>query len=95
MNNNLSNYETIFFKIKPILHKISPDINIDNISMESLLINDLAIDSLKVAELSILLEDSFGKPFFVPDLIAKSENPYYVTVKTLVKYIAKSLGNSL
>lgn len=95
MNNNPSNYEIIFSKLKPILHKISPDINKDDISMESLLINDLAIDSLKVAELSILLEDSFGKPFFVPDLIAKAENPYNISVKTLVIYIAKSLGNSL
>ncbi len=87
------NNEEILRTIKPILKQISPSLDSNTITMQSLLINDIKIDSIKIAELSVLFEDTFNKTFFIPDLITKVEDPYSLTIGDLVEYIQKSLGS--
>ncbi len=79
-------------KITNILKQLlPPDTNVD-IHLEMSLINDLSIDSIKVAELSILLEDSFSHPIFIPDLLASFRDPYEITVSALIDFVKEQLN---
>jgi acyl carrier protein len=54
------------------------------------LVKDLGVDSLKVAELSIALEDAFDKPVFLGEVFAHVEDPTSLTVEQLAEFLASS-----
>lgn len=62
----------------------------DSFTAKSLLIQDMGVDSLKIAELSMDLEKRLGKSVFLPDLFI-SHNPYELTVGTLVEFVSEKM----
>ena len=76
-----------------ILSQISTSLELSEITPEMSLINDLSIDSIKVAELSILLENQFQYPIFIPDLLAAYRDPYDITVEALVSFVTEQLSS--
>lgn len=49
---------------------------------------DLGLDSLKVVELTVLLEKQLGRPVFLPEWIASVEDPADLTVDSLARFLA-------
>ena len=49
---------------------------------------DLGLDSLKVVELTMLLEKQLGRPVFLPEWIASVEDPADLTVASLARFLA-------
>jgi acyl carrier protein len=60
-------------------------------SAQASLIDDYYIDSLKVAELSLLLEEAFDASVFLPHLIATVRDPHELTVGALVDFVRSNL----
>ncbi len=83
--------EEIGTKVVDVLKQITTSLEQNDIKLEMSLINDLSIDSIKVAELSILLEDQFQCPVFIPDLLAAYRDPYDITVEALVSFVSEQL----
>ena len=48
---------------------------------------DLGLDSLKVVELTVLLEKELGRPVFLPEWIASVEDPADLTVASLALFL--------
>lgn len=65
---------------KPLHKKIKPQASI---------LADLGLDSLKVVELTVLLEKELGRPVFLPEWIASVEDPADLTVDSLAKFLEK------
>jgi acyl carrier protein len=63
-------------------------------SAQASLIDDYYIDSLKVAELSLLLEEAFDVSVFLPHLIATVPDPHALTVGVLVDFVRSNLNDS-
>jgi acyl carrier protein len=55
-------------------------------------IGDLGYDSLRVASLSIALEEEFGQPILLNDWLAASDGPMSLTIGSLNAYIAEVFG---
>ena len=51
---------------------------------------DLGLDSLKVVELTVLLEKQLGRPVFLPEWIASVDDPADLTVDSLARFLAGS-----
>jgi len=49
---------------------------------------DLGLDSLKVVELTVLLEKELGRPVFLPEWIASVNDPGELTVQSLARFLA-------
>lgn len=60
-------------------------------SAQASLIDDYYIDSLKVAELSLLLEEAFDASVFLPQLIASVRDPHELTVGALAEFVRSNL----
>jgi acyl carrier protein len=52
------------------------------------------VDSLKVAELSLLLEEAFDVGVFLPHLIASVRDPHELTVGALANFVQSNLQKS-
>ena len=50
-------------KLKEILHEIDEDIDVDSITEESELINDIGMSSVTLLYMAVALEDNFGLDF--------------------------------
>lgn len=50
---------------------------------------DLGLDSLKVVELTVLLEKQLGRPVFLPEWIASVDDPADLTVGSLAHFLAE------
>jgi acyl carrier protein len=78
-----------------ILDEVCPERNANATrSAQASLIDDYYIDSLKVAELSLLLEESFDVSVFLPHLIASVRDPHELTVGALTEFVRSSLAES-
>ncbi len=86
-------YEEVYTNVVTILKQITTSLEEGDVKPEMSLINDLSIDSIKVAELSILLENQFQCPVFIPDLLAAYRDPYDITVEALVDFVKEQLKN--
>src|SRR2546427_12725014 len=58
------------------------------ITAAACILADLGIDSLKVVELTMLLEKLLGRPDFLPEWIASVEDPAELTVASLARFLA-------
>ena len=66
-------------KLKELMKNVDPDLNLDNVALETKLIDDLHFDSLGIMMFAMAIEDEFG--------IAFDEPMNFLTVKDVVNYI--------
>ena len=66
-------------KLKQLMKGVNPDTNLDNVTLETKLIEDLHFDSLGIMMFAMAIEDEFG--------VAFDEPMNFVTVKDVVDYI--------
>ena len=66
-------------KLKKIMKGVDPDVNLDNVTLETKLVEDLHFDSLGMMMFAMAIEDEFGISF--------DEPMNFVTVKDVVTYL--------
>ena len=66
-------------KLKNIMKEVNPDLNLDNVTLETRLIDDLHFDSLGMMMLALNIQDEFNVTF--DDAIT------FQTVKDVIDYI--------
>jgi acyl carrier protein len=76
-------------KVKAALRKVRPELPPRKVTPGASLVADLGIDSLAFAELSLALEDAFGRPIFLGDVLADLDDPASLTVGQLASRLAK------
>ena len=66
-------------KLKQLMKNVNPDVNLDNVALDTKLIEDLHFDSLGMMMFAMAIEDEFGISF--------DEPMNFVTVKDVVDFI--------
>ena len=66
-------------KLKELMKGVNPDVNLDNVTLDTKLIEDLHFDSLGMMMFAMAIEDEFGISF--------DEPMNFVTVKDVVDFI--------
>lgn len=66
-------------KLKELMKNVNPDINLDNVTLETKLIDDLHFDSLGMMMFAMAIEDEFGISF--------DEPMNFQTVKDVVDFL--------
>lgn len=66
-------------KLKQLMKSVNPDVNLDNVTLETKLIEDLHFDSLGMMMFAMAIEDEFGITF--------DEPMNFVTVKDVVDFL--------
>ena len=66
-------------KLKELMRGVNSDINLDNVTLETKLIDDLHFDSLGMMMFAMAIEDEYGISF--------DEPMNFVTVKDVVDFI--------
>ncbi len=84
--------EATFLKVKGVIFEVIPEATHTIFHREASMISDLHVDSLKVAELSILLEQAFQRSIFLPDWLTSQEDPKDLTVNSLVNFLVENEG---
>ena len=70
---------TMLEKLKQLMKNVNPDVNLDNVTLDTKLIEDLHFDSLGMMMFAMAIEDEFGISF--------DEPMNFVTVKDVVDFI--------
>lgn len=66
-------------RLKELMKNVDPDLNMDNVTLETKLVDDLHFDSLGIMMFAMALEDEYGVSF--------DEPMNFVTVKDVVDYL--------
>ena len=66
-------------RLKELMKNVDPDLNLDNVTLDTKLVDDLHFDSLGIMMFAMAIEDEFGVQFDEPMNL--------VTVKDVVDYI--------
>ena len=66
-------------RLKQLMKGVNPDVNLDNVTLDTKLIEDLHFDSLGMMMFAMAIEDEFGISF--------DEPMNFVTVKDVVSFI--------
>lgn len=66
-------------RLKKLMKNVNPDVNLDNVTLETKLVEDLHFDSLGMMMFAMAIEDEFGISF--------DEPMNFVTVKDVVDYL--------
>ena len=66
-------------KLKELMKGVNPDTNLDNVTLDTKLIDDLHFDSLGMMMFAMAIEDEFGVTF--------DEPMSFQTVKDVVDYL--------
>ena len=66
-------------KLKQLMKNVNPDVNLDNVTLDTKLIEDLHFDSLGMMMFAMAIEDEFGISF--------DEPMNFVTVNDVVDFI--------
>lgn len=74
-------------KVQQAIQAVKPELPLRAIREDASLVRELGMDSLKFAELSIALEDAFGCPVFLDDVLADIEDPGRITVGQLARHL--------
>ena len=74
----------MLIKLKNVLAKVTPDIDMDQVNENTTLIDDLGFDSLAIMMMSMEIEDAFGFKF--------TEFVRFETVGDVCKYLEEKLG---
>ena len=66
-------------RLKKLVKNVNADVNLDNVTLETRLVEDLHFDSLGMMMFAMAIEDEFGISF--------DEPMNFVTVKDVVTYL--------
>ena len=66
-------------RLKKLVKNVNPDVNLDNVTLETKLVEDLHFDSLGMMMFAMAIEDEFGISF--------DEPMNFETVKDVVDYL--------
>ena len=66
-------------RLKQLMKSVNPDVNLDNVTLETKLIEDLHFDSLGMMMFAMAIEDEFGISF--------DEPMNFSTVKDVVDFL--------
>ena len=66
-------------KLKELMKNVDPDMNLDNVTLDTKLIDDLHFDSLGILMFAMAIEDEFGVTF--------DEPMNFLTVRDVVEFI--------
>ena len=66
-------------KLKELMKNVDPDVSLDNVTLETRLVDDLHFDSLGIMMFAMAIEDEFGVSF--------DEPMNFLTVKDVVDYL--------
>ena len=66
-------------RLKQLMKSVNPDVNLDNVTLETKLIEDLHFDSLGIMMFAMAIEDEFGISF--------DEPMNFSTVKDVVDFL--------
>ena len=66
-------------RLKKLMKNVNPDVNLDNVTLDTKLVDDLHFDSLGIMMFAMAIEDEFGISF--------DEPMNFVTVKDVVDYL--------
>ena len=66
-------------KLKELMKNVDPDMNLDNVTLDTKLIDDLHFDSLGIMMFAMAIEDEFGVTF--------DEPMNFLTVRDVVEFI--------
>ena len=66
-------------KLKELMKNVDPDMNLDNVTLDTKLIDDLHFDSLGIMMFAMAIEDEFGVSF--------DEQMNFLTVRDVVEFI--------
>ena len=69
----------MFEKLKEIMHRVMPELNLDNVTLQTRLIEDLKFDSLAFMMMAMEIETEFNIQFDGPIKLS--------TVEDVIKYI--------
>lgn len=83
--------ERIYGGVYRVFQEILSEPRRSEFRRDASIIRDLHIDSLKVAEISILLEQTFDQSIFLPDWLTSEEDPKNLTVNSLVRFLTDHL----
>ncbi len=79
----------LFSEVRQALQALVPKKLRNRITPQASILADLGLDSLKVVELTMLLEKQLGRPVFLPEWIASVEDPGELTVESLARFLAE------
>ena len=79
----------LFPQVRQALEVLVPRKLRKRIRPEASILADLGLDSLKVVELTLLLEKQLKRPVFLPEWIASVEDPADLTVESLARFLAE------
>jgi len=83
----------VFAKVRSALAQVLED-NAADVRPQHRLVDDLGLDSMNVASLTIALEDEFDEVLLLNDWIAAASTPSELTVESLVDYLVGILAES-
>lgn len=66
-------------KLKQLMKNVDPDLNLDNVTLDTKLVDDLHFDSLGIMMFAMAIEDEFGVSF--------DEPMNFVTVRDVISYL--------
>lgn len=66
-------------KLKEVIKRVMPEINVDNVTNDTKLVDDLEFDSIGIMMLAMTLEEEFGVTFDGPI--------NFITVGDVVKFL--------
>jgi acyl carrier protein len=78
----------LFPEVREALAALVPRKLRKRITPDASILADLGLDSLKVVELTMLLEKQLGRPVFLPEWIASVDDPADLTVESLSRFLA-------
>jgi len=81
----------VLAKVRAALANVLEDDELD-VRPGDHLVDDLGFDSVRVASLTIALEDEFADVLLLNDWIASASNPSELTVDSLVDYLVELLA---
>jgi acyl carrier protein len=79
----------LFPAIRQALEPLVPRSLHKKITPQASILADLGMDSLKVVELTVLLEKRLGRPVFLPEWIASVDDPADLTVESLARFLSE------
>ena len=85
--------DVVLTKVRTALLNVLEDTSVE-VRPEHHLVDDLGVDSVHIASLTIALEDEFDDVLLLNDWIASASNPSELTVDSLVDYLIRLLSET-
>ena len=82
-----------FEKVRSAVLAVLPRVDPSRITTTALMM-DVGIDSLKVIELTLALEENFGDPVSLPDWLGSVDDPRELTFGSLADFLCRTLGHT-